>query len=120
MFRPTDDHFNPFTQVNDFDKVVAECARCLRPGGVLIVIDGEPPILGEDRLPFTPADPRGTYPETKGWFARILHGACCPPVFVFCAEDRQPTHLTLCSRLQRHPCVSICAAAESLPTPPPR
>jgi hypothetical protein len=62
-------------QINDFDTIVAECARCLRPGGVLIVIDGEPPLLGEDKMLFTPANPDGVYPETKGWFARILFGA---------------------------------------------
>lgn len=34
-----------------------------------------------------PADIDGTYPETKGWFARILHGRCSD-VFTPCASSR--------------------------------
>lgn len=61
-------------QINDYDAFVAELARCLRPGGVMVLVDGEPPVLAENKLPMQPAFIGGEYPETKGWFARILYG----------------------------------------------
>ena len=40
----------------------------------MVLVDGEPPVLAENKLPMQPAFIGGQYPETKGWFARILYG----------------------------------------------
>jgi len=61
--------------INDYEEFVAELERCLRPGGAMILIDGEPPILDHNGLPLQPAYGDAPYPETKGWMARILHEA---------------------------------------------
>jgi hypothetical protein len=66
-------------QINDYDAFVLDLTRCLRPNGILILMDGEVAIRGEDKLPFPPAPINGTYPETKGWFARILYGVPSSP-----------------------------------------
>lgn len=51
----------------------------------MVLVDAEPPILDEDRNPMEPANIHGTYPETKGWFARILYGqslSCTPAAYL--------------------------------------
>lgn len=40
----------------------------------MVLVDGEPAVLAENKLPMQPAFIGGQYPETKGWFTRILYG----------------------------------------------
>ena len=49
--------------------------QCLRPGGILIAIDGEVPILSHLGTPLQPAFGDASYPEIKGWMARIMYEA---------------------------------------------
>ncbi|KAF8315417.1 S-adenosyl-L-methionine-dependent methyltransferase [Clavulina sp. PMI_390] len=57
----------------NYDSYVAELGRCLRPGGVLILIEGDPTIFTKDKAPQSPAPPEGTYPEHQGWLSFIMH-----------------------------------------------
>lgn len=67
---------------------------------MLIVIDGEPPILSSAKIPIQPAPLHGRYPETKGWLARVLYGAC-PRVYVLSGTPISLRYgiLSICQRL---------------------
>jgi len=58
--------------MNDRNWFFNELERCLRPGGIVIVIDCETPILDHNRHPIPPAPLDGDYPGTRGWMARIM------------------------------------------------
>jgi SAM-dependent methyltransferase len=68
--------------IHDIDKTLWELQQCLKPGGLLIVVDGDPSILSEDRktiFPFIrlPGDggPEVTGVSEQGsWFRRFLWG----------------------------------------------
>jgi hypothetical protein len=64
-------------QIHDRDQFFQEMERCLRPGGIIIVIDGEMPTLDHNKQPITPAPMDGNYPQTRGWMARIMSGMQC-------------------------------------------
>ncbi|KZV85115.1 S-adenosyl-L-methionine-dependent methyltransferase [Exidia glandulosa HHB12029] len=61
--------------VRNYEDFIAECVRCLRPGGVLLLVEGDMVIFDEDLRPHALAgDP--LYPEDAGsWLARMLHEA---------------------------------------------
>ena len=66
----------------DIDKTLRELQQCLKPGGLLIVVDGDSAVLSEDRktiIPFIrlPGDggPEVTGVSERGsWFRRFLWG----------------------------------------------
>ncbi|KAF8339182.1 S-adenosyl-L-methionine-dependent methyltransferase [Cantharellus anzutake] len=61
--------------IHDRDQFFQEMERCLRPGGIIIVIDGEMPTLNHNRQRIPPAPMDGNYPQTRGWMARIMFEA---------------------------------------------
>ncbi|EJD53301.1 S-adenosyl-L-methionine-dependent methyltransferase [Auricularia subglabra TFB-10046 SS5] len=38
--------------VRDYEEFIEECVRCLRPGGVLLLVEGDMTLFGEDLRPF--------------------------------------------------------------------
>ena len=68
--------------IRDIDKTLVDLQKCLNPGGLLIVVDGDASVLSEDRktiIPFIrlPGDggPEMTAVSTQGsWIRRILWG----------------------------------------------
>lgn len=59
--------------VRDYEEFIEECVRCLRPGGVLLLVEGDMTLFGEDLRPFPVA---GLQPGVGGSsMARILHEA---------------------------------------------
>ena len=61
-------------QVRDYEALIEECVRCLRPGGVLLLVEGDMVIFGEDLRPQPLADLEGAG-QGGSWLARMLHGA---------------------------------------------
>lgn len=63
-----------YRQISDRNWFFKELERCLRPGGAILVIDCETPILDHNKQPMKPAPLDGEYPQTRGWMARIMDG----------------------------------------------
>jgi SAM-dependent methyltransferase len=61
------------TGINNYGELMDEATRCLKPGGLVIFIDGDPRILSVDRLhpvPFPGQESAGQV----SWFRKIIHG----------------------------------------------
>lgn len=68
--------------LRDIDQTMSDLQKCLKPGGLLLIVDGDVSVLGEDRktvLPFIrlPGDggPEVTGTSEQGsWFRRLAWG----------------------------------------------
>ena len=60
-------------QVRDYERFIEECVRCLRPGGILLLVEGDMILFGEDLRPY----PMASIEDGTGgsWMARMLYGA---------------------------------------------
>ena len=71
------------TQVTNFAETARELIRCLKPGGMLILAEGDCELNKEDQAYFAePADPNNCTDATQGgktWLTHKAHGMCSIP-----------------------------------------
>ncbi|KIM25818.1 hypothetical protein M408DRAFT_330998 [Serendipita vermifera MAFF 305830] len=70
--------------ITNIDQTLLDLQKCLRPGGVLLIVDGDPSLLSEDRkaiqlfkrLPGDGGPEVTSVSEQGSWFQRLLWEAC--------------------------------------------
>ena len=71
------------TQLTNFAETARELIRCLKPGGMLILAEGDCELNKEDQAYFAePADPNNCTDPTQGgktWLTHKAHGMCSIP-----------------------------------------